>query len=133
MNDDSAAALSPPEDDIMTFPEWTKPAVYGALVGAVVVAILGFTAGGWVTGASANKMARVMAGDKVTEAMVPVCLDMAATDPERVEKMASIQEANGYSRRKAIMDTGWATPPGATSPDSDLARACIDELDLDAS
>ena len=48
----------------MTFPEWTKPGVYGALVGAVAVSILGFTWGGWTTAGSADEMARNFAAEK---------------------------------------------------------------------
>jgi len=33
----------------MTFPEWTKPSVYGAFVSAVTATILGFTVAGWAT------------------------------------------------------------------------------------
>lgn len=32
----------------MTFPEWTKPGAYGAVGGATIVSVLGFTGGGWV-------------------------------------------------------------------------------------
>jgi hypothetical protein len=31
------------------------------------------------------------------------------------------------------MEAGWATVPGAESPDRNLAAACIDGLELDAS
>ena len=41
----------------MTFPEWTKPGIYGALVGAVAVSILGFSWGGWTTAGGAKEMA----------------------------------------------------------------------------
>ena len=35
--------------NIMQIPTWVKPAVYGAGAGAVALAIIGFTWGGWVT------------------------------------------------------------------------------------
>ena len=60
----------------MTFPEWTKPGVYGALVGAVTVSIFGFTWGGLTTAGSADEIARSFAADEVTLAMVPVCLNL---------------------------------------------------------
>jgi len=129
----SEAALSPPEDKKMTFPEWTKPGVYGAIVGAVAATILGFAWGGWTTGGNAEKMAKSFASDEVTRAMVPVCLDMSAADPERVAKLATIQDATGFNRRRAVMDTGWATLPGTEAPNRDLAVACIEGLELDAS
>lgn len=117
----------------MTFPEWTKPGVYGVLIGAVTATILGFTWGGWTTGGNAKKMAMNFASEEVTQAMVPVCLDMSAADPERIAKLAAIQAATGYSRSKEIMNAGWATLPGTEAPNRDLAEACIDELEFDAS
>ena len=117
----------------MTFPEWTKPGIYGALGGAIAISIIGFSWGGWTTGGTAEKMAQTFATEEVTKAMVPVCLDMSKADPERTPKLAVIQEASGFKRSKAVMDTGWATLPGTDTPNRDLAKACIDGLELDAS
>ncbi len=117
----------------MTIPEWTKPGVCGAFVGAIAVSILGFTWGGWTTSSNAQKMAQTHATEEVTLAMVPVCLDMSAADPDRIAKLATVQEATAYNRRKAMMDTGWATLPGSDRPSRDLAEACIEGLELDAS
>ncbi len=117
----------------MTFPEWTKPGIYGAITGAVAVSIIGFSWGGWTTDGNANKMAKVLAAKEVTQAMVPVCLQLSEADPLRVSKLATIREAKGYNRSKAVMKTGWATPPGTDEPNRDMAEACINGLELDAS
>lgn len=117
----------------MTFPEWTKPGLYGAVGGAMAVSILGFTWGGWTTNSTAQTMAQDLATGEVTLAMVPVCLNMSAADPERMEKLAVLQDLSGFGRRNAMMDTGWATHPGSDMPNRDLADACLVELALDAS
>ncbi|WP_050602976.1 MULTISPECIES: hypothetical protein [Ruegeria] len=117
----------------MTFPEWTKPGIYGALCGAIAVSILGFTWGGWTTSGSAQELAKDHASEEVTLAMVPVCLNRSAADPRREEIIVTLQEASGFSRRKAMMDTGWATLPGSETPSRDLADACIAGLELDGS
>ncbi len=117
----------------MTFPEWTKPGLYGALGGAIAVSVLGFTWGGWTTSGSAAVMAQNLATEEVTLAMVPVCLNMSAVDPERTTKLAILQEVSGFGRRTAMMETGWATRPGTDAPDRDLAGACLAELELDGS
>lgn len=116
----------------MTTPEWLKPGSYGAVVGAIFVGIVGFSWGGWMTGGVAASFASEMAHDEVISALVPVCVDLAHTDKERVAKLATINEAASYQRRDAVMDAGWATVPGSDVPDSDLAQACIIALDLDA-
>ncbi len=116
----------------MNTPEWLKPGIYGAVVGAVFVGVVGFSWGGWVTGGGANKMANSMAHDNVIAALLPVCLDMSRTDTDRVAKLATIREASSYKQRDAVMDAGWATMPGSEAPDRDLAQACVDVLELGA-
>ena len=117
----------------MTAPEWLKPGIYGALLGAAFVGIVGFSWGGWMTGGSANKMASEMAHEDVIAALVPICVDMSKTDLERIAKLAAIRDATSYKRRDAVMQAGWATIPGSDAPNRDLAQACIKGLDLDAS
>ncbi len=116
----------------MNTPEWLRPGIYGALFGAAAIALTGFILGGWVTEGSANYRAKTLSRDDVVSAMVPVCLDMARTDPDRLEKLTAIREASTYQRRDALIDTGWATMPGVETPDRDIARACLASLDVDA-
>lgn len=116
----------------MNTPEWIKPAVYGALIGAGVFGIVGFTWGGWVTGGTAHDRAMAMSRDDVVAAMVPVCLDMARTDPDRAAKLAAIRAASTYQRRDALMEAGWATVPGAEVPNRQIAQSCLALLDVDA-
>ena len=85
----------------MNTPEWLKPGIYGALIGAVFVGVVGFTWGGWVTGGTANDRAMAMSRDDVVASMVPVCLDMARSDPARADKMETIRAASTYQRRDA--------------------------------
>ena len=86
-----------------------------------------------MTGGGAEKMANEMAQDEVIAALVPVCLDMSRADNERIAKLVTIREASSFKRRDAVMETGWATMPGTDGPNRDLAQACIEGLDLDAS
>lgn len=117
----------------MNFPTWTKPGLYGAVAGAALAALVGFTAGGWVTGGAAEKMAQVRAQEQVTQALVPICVDNASMDPDRDVKFQAIQKAASYNRFTEVMEAGWATMPGESSADQRLARACLDELKLDGS
>ncbi len=115
----------------MNTPEWLKPGIYGALIGAALVGVVGFTWGGWVTGGTATDRAMAMSRDEVVASMVPVCLDIALSDPARVSKIAKIQAASTYRRRDALMETGWATVPGTDAPNRDIAQACLAALDVD--
>ena len=42
----------------MQVPSGLKPAVMGAIVGAIATMVLGFTQGGWYLGSSAERMAK---------------------------------------------------------------------------
>ena len=114
----------------MNTPEWLKPGIYGALIGAFLVGAVGFTWGGWVTGGTANEKAMAMSRNDVVASLVPVCLDMARSDPARAEKMETIRAASTYQQRDALMATGWATVPGTEAPDGDIAAACLKALKL---
>lgn len=114
----------------MTMPSWLKPGLYGAILGAVVISVIGFSWGGWVTGPSSRNRAAALAQSSVVAAMLPVCLDMARSDPARADKMATIRAASIYKRRDALMAAGWATMPGTDAPNRDIAQACLSELDL---
>lgn len=114
----------------MTTPEWLKPGIYGAVIGAVIVSVIGFSWGGWETAAGANAMATTQSHDDVVAALVPLCLHMSRTDPDRTAKLAAIKAASTYDRQDALIKTGWATVPGSSTPNSDLARACVAALKL---
>ena len=118
----------------MDDPTWVKPAVIGAAVGATVGVVIfgavGFTLGGWMTTGGADRMYLALAHETMIAAMVPVCLDLSANDPERTEKLAVIRDTPVDSRREAVMNSGWATVPGSGQPSHDLAQACMGVLDL---
>jgi hypothetical protein len=109
-------------------PGCLKPGVYGAVIGAVSISILGFGWGGWVTGGTSNERAIAMSRTEVVAALVPVCLDKAGSDPERATKLDVIRAASTYQRRDALMAAGWATVPGAEAPDRDIAQGCLAAL-----
>lgn len=116
----------------MTTPEWFKPGVYGALLGAATLAIVGFSWGGWVTGGTPQDRAEELSHETLTAGMVPACLDMALRDPQRLVKLETIRAASRYQQRDALMEAGWATVPGADGPDRDIAQACLAAIDQDA-
>ena len=108
----------------MQIPSSTKPALYGAVVGAVALAIIGFTWGGWVTGGTAKKLADSAAATSVAAIMTPYCLERSASDPRSLEILAELKAAQGYNRRGVVEKAGWATPLGADQPNKELAIAC---------
>lgn len=108
----------------MKSPEWMQPALYGAGAGAIAIAVVGFTALGWVTGGTAEARASASSKAAVLAALTPVCLERARLDPDGDEQIAKISAASSSQRRNLLMETGWATMPGESRPNRDLADAC---------
>ena len=63
--------------------ENVKPLLTGAIGGAVVLAIVGFTWGGWVTAGTAESMATKRAKSATVAVLAPICV-------------AKFQEESGY-------------------------------------
>jgi len=108
----------------MQIPEWTKPALLGAGVGAIALAIVGFNWGGWVTGGSASEMSSKSSIAAVASALTPYCVQNSQNDPKSTDVMAELDEASSFGRRGIVEKAGWATPLGAEKPDRALAEAC---------
>ena len=101
-----------------------KPALLGALGGAVALAILGFTWGGWVTGGSAQRNASNSATSAVVAALAPICLVQFQQKPDNLLQLAALKKINSYDQASFVEKAGWATMPGNTEPSSGVAKAC---------
>ena len=112
----------------MNMPEWLKPGIYGAAVGAAALAIVGFSWGGWVTGSTAETLASNQARLEVIAALVPICVEQSNRDPHVVDTLAQLKGTSSYKRADMLMEAGWATMPGSSDPNRDVARACTKVL-----
>ena len=100
----------------MNAPEWLKPGIYGAAVGAIALATVGFAWGGWVTGGTAEKLAGNQAKLEVVAALVPICVEQSSQDPQVGDTLAELKSTSSYKRIDMLMRTGWATMPGSSNP-----------------
>ncbi len=116
------------EEMRMKTPAWLGTALKGAAVGGVVLAAVGFTWGGWVTGETAREMASKQARLELVAALVPICLEQSKQDPRVVETLAKIKDASSYQRSSLVMDAGWATMPGSSDPNRSVAAECLKKL-----
>ncbi len=108
----------------MKFPVWIKPALFGAVGGAIVLAVVGFSWGGWTTAGGASEIARKQSLAAVAAALIPYCIERSQSDPNSVALLTEFRAAPTYSRRGFIEKAGWATPLGAEKPNMELAQAC---------
>ncbi len=112
----------------MQIPVWLKPGIWGAVVGAVLTAIVGFSQLGWTTSSTAQQLAQKRADAAVVAALVPFCVAKAEQDPDKNVLTKFRAQTEGYARSDLVMKAGWATVGDQKSPDSALARACSEKL-----
>ena len=113
----------------MQVPSETKPALWGAAGGAVALAIVGFTWGGWMTTGTANKLADERADSAVVAVLTPICVEKFQQSGDAVANLAALKKiSSSWEQGNFIEKGGWATMPGSTEPDSAVARACAETL-----
>ena len=114
----------------MNIPVETKPALWGALLGAIVVTVVGFTWLGWSTRSATEAMARTRASDAVVVALAPVCVERFQRASGAAEALTQLKKVETWSQGEFIEKGGWATVAGAAPSDQVLAvaRACASLL-----
>jgi hypothetical protein len=106
-----------------------KPALWGAAAGAVSLAIVGFGWGGWVTGGTAEALAKNNAATAVVAALTPICVEKFRQATDASANLAEMKKATyAWDQSKFVEKGGWATMPGSTEPNSAVARACAESL-----
>jgi hypothetical protein len=65
---------------------------------------------------------------EVVAALVPICIEQSNQDPQVGETLAQLRDASSYQRSDMLMKAGWATMPGSSDPNRNVAKACIERL-----
>ena len=105
-----------------------KPLCWGAVGGAIALAVVGFSYGGWVTGGSADQMAQQRADAAVVAALAPICADRFRQQADLPGRLAALKTVNPWQQGSVIEKGGWATMPGNAAPNPAVARACAEML-----
>ena len=108
--------------------EKIKIGVWAAIGGAVIVMIIGFAWGGWVTGGTAQSKAEKIAADAVVARLVPICVAQFNQDQEKDKKLKELKEESSWERSKYVEEQGWATMPYEKEPDSSVAEKCVEQI-----
>lgn len=101
-----------------------KPALWGAAGGAAALALIGFAWGGWVTGASAESLAKKNADSAVVAVLAPICVRQFNAQTDAVTKVAELTKLPTYEQASFVEKGGWATMPGSDTPIVGVARSC---------
>ncbi len=108
----------------MQVPASVKPAVWGAIGGAVAAMIVGFSWGGWVTGGTAGQMATTSAQNASVLALTPLCV---AKGEGQAEQLAALKKESTWSRSDFVTKAGWVANVNEKFR-SAVATACASTL-----
>ena len=84
---------------------WMKPAIWGAIGGAIAAMLIGFIWGGWVTGGTAGQMAATSAESAIVQAFTPLCV--ARAEQAQPDQLALLKETRSYQRDDFVVKAGW--------------------------
>ena len=108
---------------------WLKPGIWGAVIGAAGIMILGFWEFGWVLGSKADLMARDQANTAVAAALAPVCAAKFFAQPDAPGKLADLKQlTSDYAQRDFIEKGGWAKVIGPTGSSYQLEAECAKRI-----
>jgi len=106
-----------------------RSVLWGAAAGAIALAIVGFSWGGWMTGGAAETLATNRAATAVIVALTPICVEKFRQAADASANLAEMKKATyAWDQSKFVEKGGWATMPGSTAPNSAVARACAESL-----
>ncbi|UPJ71073.1 MULTISPECIES: hypothetical protein [unclassified Bradyrhizobium] len=106
-----------------------RPALWGAVAGAIALAIMGFSWGGWVTGGTAETLAKNSAATAVVAALTPICVEKFRQAADASANLVEMKKATyAWDQSKFVEKGGWATMPGSAGPNSAVAKACAESL-----
>ena len=110
----------------MKIPVETKPALWGAAAGAIALAIVGFTWGGWVTSGKAEADATQRANTAVVVALAPICVEKFKSAADASANLTALKKADTWSQGDFVEKGGWATVAGTNSSTqvTAVAQAC---------
>ena len=101
-----------------------KPALYGAVGGAIALAIVGFGWGGWVMGSTADARAKTSSQTAVVAALAPICASQFRQTPDAAAQQAVLVTKGSWEQKKLIETADWAKMPGSTDVAPGVAEAC---------
>jgi hypothetical protein len=105
-----------------------KPGIWGAVIGAAAISVLGFSSFGWTLGSTAERVAQERAQTAVVAVLAPICVEKFQHQADASAKLVEFNKAASWDRRSIIEKGGWATLPGNDGPNMAVATACAERL-----
>jgi hypothetical protein len=105
-----------------------KPGIWGAVVGAAAISVLGFSSFGWTLGSTAERMAQERAQTAIVAVLAPICVDKFQHQVDASAKLVEFNKVPSWDRRSVIEKGGWATMPGNDGPNLAVVTECAERL-----
>ena len=99
--------------------------VWGLIIGAIIVMIIGFAWGGWLTGGTAQKMT----DEAVLASQAAICVAQFMKQPNAEEQLKELGKIEDWKRDEFIQKGGWDKMPGQEKADPSVAEACAKGID----
>lgn len=90
--------------------------------------ILGFTAGGWVTGGSAESMVSQAKENARENLVANLCVSKFVASSGADARFAALKEASSYDRDDLIEEGGWAKVDGLHNQVAGAIDLCADRI-----
>jgi len=102
----------------------TRPFLLGAVVGALLIAYIGFDMLGWKTRGASEGLAKRQADVAAVAALARICSAQFNSAPNLPARLAELQKTKQYSRGAVVTKAGFATMPGEKEPTQGVAEVC---------
>jgi len=96
----------------------------GAAAGGAITLIVGFGWGGWQLHSKAQKMAQDSANSAVVAVLAPICADRFEHATGATATLAKLKATDSWKQDVFLVEGGWATFPGSTEPNRNVAEVC---------
>ena len=87
----------------MSARESIKPAIWGAIGGAIAATVIGFNFGGWVLAGTASEMESASAEAAIVQAFTPLCVAKAELQPET---LVALKAESGWKQDDFVVESG---------------------------
>ena len=105
------------------------PGIWGAVIGAAAISVVGFSSFGWTLGSTAERMAKEQAQNAVVAVLAPICVEKFQHQTDAATKLIEFKKvSSSWDRRSFIEKGGWATTAGTGAPNTAVATACAERL-----
>src|SRR5260370_26788899 len=102
-----------------------KPGIWGAVIGAAAIWVIGFSSFGWTLGSTAERMAKEQAQNAVVAVLAPICVEKFQHQADAATKLVEFKKvSSSWDRRSIIEKGGWTTMARTDAPSSAVVTAC---------